>query len=142
MTGFIVYLLNLPICWRSKAQRSVTLSSSEAEYVAISEAVKEIKLIYFLLKDIHVEVELPIIVKTDNVGAIFMSENASTGVRLRHVDTRYHFVREFIEDGFIKIEFVRSTENESDVFTKNVNQETYQKHVKKFLSNSVDEDTG
>ena len=51
-------------------------------------------------------------------------------------------MREFIEDGFIKIEFVRSTENESDVFTKNVNQETYQKHMKKFLSNSVDEDTG
>jgi hypothetical protein len=69
VTSFIVYLQNLPICWRSKAQRGVTLSSSEAEYVAMSEAVKEIRFVYFILKDIGIEVELPIVVKTDNVGA-------------------------------------------------------------------------
>ena len=49
VTGFIVYLQNVPVCWRSKAQHGVKLSSSEAEYVAISEAVKEIKFLYFLL---------------------------------------------------------------------------------------------
>jgi hypothetical protein len=106
VTGFVIYLLNVPICWRSKAQKGVTLSSTEAEYVAISEAVKDIRYVYYLLNYIHVQVKIPIIVKTDNVGAIFKSENASTGVRTRHVDTRYHFVQEFIEDGFIKIEFV------------------------------------
>jgi hypothetical protein len=47
-----------------------------------------------------------------------MSENALTGFHTQHVDTHYHFVREFIEDGFIKIEFVRSIENDSDLFTK------------------------
>ena len=41
VTGFIIYLLGVPICWRSKGQKGVTLSSSEAEYVAISEAVKK-----------------------------------------------------------------------------------------------------
>ena len=55
VTGFIVYLLDVPICWRSKGQRSVALSSTEAEYVAISEAAKEIKFIYYLLTDIHVK---------------------------------------------------------------------------------------
>jgi Reverse transcriptase (RNA-dependent DNA polymerase) len=45
ITGFMIYLMNVPICWRSKAQRGVTLSSSEAEYVAISESVKEIKFV-------------------------------------------------------------------------------------------------
>jgi hypothetical protein len=69
VTGFIIYLLNVPICWGSKGQRRVTLSSSEAEYVAISE--KEIKFIFYLLKDIGVDVQLPIVVKTDNIGAIF-----------------------------------------------------------------------
>ena len=133
VTGFIIYLLNVPICWRSKGQRGVTLSSSEAEYVAISEAAKEIKFIFYLLKDIGVDVQLPIVVKTDNIGALFMSQNASTGVRTRHIDTRYHFIREIIDDGLIKIEFVRSKENDSDIFTKNVNQETYERHVKNFL---------
>jgi hypothetical protein len=68
-----VYLMNVPICWRSKAQRGVTLSSSEAEYVAISEAVKEIKFIYYLLQGIGIEIDLTIIVKTDNIGAMFMA---------------------------------------------------------------------
>jgi hypothetical protein len=72
VTGFIVYLQNVPVCWRSKAQRGVMLSNSKAEYFAMSEAVKEIRFVYFILKDIGIEVELPIVVKTDNVGALFM----------------------------------------------------------------------
>ena len=82
--------MNVPVCWRSKAQKGVTLSSSEAEYVAMSEAVKEIRFIYYLLRDIGIEVDLPILVKTDNVGAMFMAQNASSGVRTRHVDVTPH----------------------------------------------------
>jgi hypothetical protein len=52
LTGFIIYLLGAPICWRAKGQKGVTLFSSEAEYVAMSEAVEEIHFIYFLLKGI------------------------------------------------------------------------------------------
>jgi hypothetical protein len=66
------------------------------------------------LSDLHIKVNLPIVVKTDNIRAIFISENASTGFHTHQVDTCYHFVREFIEDGFIKIEFIRSVENDSD----------------------------
>ena len=85
VTRFIVYLQNVPVCWRSKAQREVTLSRFEAEYMAISEAVKEIKFLHFLLQDIRIEVALLIVVKTDNIDALFMSRNSSTGVRSRHV---------------------------------------------------------
>jgi hypothetical protein len=58
-----------------------------------------------------------------------------TGIRTRHFDARYHFIRENIEDGIIKMEFVKSNDNDSDIFTKNVNHERYEKHVKKFLQN-------
>jgi hypothetical protein len=122
--------------------KGVTLPSTEAKYVAISKSVKELKFIYYLLSDLHIKVNLPIVVKTDNIGTIFMSENASTGFRTWHVDTRYHFVQEFIEDGFIEIEFVRSVENDSDLFTKNVDQELYAKHTKKFLEDSGVHSTG
>jgi hypothetical protein len=77
----LAFILNAPVCWRSKAQKGVTLSSSEAEYVAMSEAVKEIRFIYYLLRDIGIEVNLPILVKTDNVGTMFMAQNASSGIR-------------------------------------------------------------
>jgi hypothetical protein len=138
VTGFILYLMNVPVCLRSKSQKGVTLSSTEAEYVAMSEAVKEVKCIYYLLYDIGIEVELPIIVKTDNVGAMFMAQNSSSGVRTRHVDTWYHFVRENLDDGIIKIEFIKSVENQSDIFTKNVTQEIYERHVKKFLEEYIE----
>ena len=63
-----------------------------------------------------------------------MTENVTTSNRTRHVDIRYHFVREFVEDGFIKIIFVKTADNDADIFTKNVNGETYDRHAKKFQS--------
>jgi hypothetical protein len=92
VTGFILYLMNVPVFWRSKAQKGDTLSSSEAENVVMSKAVKEVKFIYYLLRDIGIEDNLLIIVKTDNVGAMFMTQNSSSGVRTRHINTWYHFV--------------------------------------------------
>jgi hypothetical protein len=138
VTGFIIYLLSVPICWRSKGQKGVTLSSSKAEYIAMLEAVKEICFTYFLLKGMGVDVKLPIVVRCDNVGAIFMAENSSSGIRTRHIDTRYHFVRKHVEDGLIKIVFVKSSINDADMFTKNVRKEAYEKHVNKFLGKMQD----
>jgi hypothetical protein len=83
---------------------------------------------YFLFPDIGIEMELPIVVKADNIGAIFMSQNASIGVRTRQVDIRNH-----VEDGIIKVEFVKLSENNCNILTKNKKQEIYEKHVKKFL---------
>ena len=103
--------------------------SNEAEFVALSEATKEIKFIVQVLLSIGIEVALPVIVRVDNVGAIFMVENVSMSTRTKHVDVRYHFVREFIKDGFIKIIFVQTGDNKADVFTKNVVGELYDKHT-------------
>jgi hypothetical protein len=133
VTGFIIYLLGVPICWRSKGQKGMTLSSSEAEYVVISEAVKEIRFAYYLLENIGKNIKLPIMVRCDNIGAIFMAEKSSSGVCTSHVETRYHFIQEHIEDDFIKIVFLKSCENDADLFTKNVSKDTYNKHVSKFL---------
>jgi hypothetical protein len=70
VTGFIIYLLGALIRWRSKGQKGVTLSSSEAEYVAMSEAFKEISFIYFLLKGMGIDFKLLTVVRCDNFGAI------------------------------------------------------------------------
>jgi hypothetical protein len=78
-------------------------------------------------------------VTTDNIGAIFMVQNVSSGVRTRHFDTKNYFVRENLEDGIIKIEFVKSENNHSNILTKNVKQETYKRNVKNFLENYLEE---
>jgi hypothetical protein len=133
ISGFVIFVLNCPILWRSKQQHSVALSSTEAEYMALSEAAKEIKFIYQVLTSLGIKVQLPIIVHVDNVGAIFMAENATSTHHTRHIDARYHFVREFIFDGFIKIIFVKTIDNRSDLFTKNVTSQVYNHHVDDFL---------
>jgi hypothetical protein len=91
------------------------------------------------LREIEIAVNLSITVKTDNVGAMFMVQNASSVVRTRHIDIRYHYVRENLEEGIINIEFVKSIENNSDIFTNNFSQEVYDKHVTKFLGVHAEE---
>ena len=114
------------------------MSSSEAEYVAMSEAVKEIRFIFYLLTSMLIEAKLPIIVRCDNVGAILMSENLSSGVCTRHVDIRYHFVCEHVVDDLIKIVFVKSCDNDAYLFTKNVIKDTYTKHMNNFFGKMED----
>ena len=128
VSGFIMFLCGVPIMWRSKQQKTVALSSSEAEYVALSESVKEILFVVMILESVGIKVEKPVVVRVDNMGAIYMSENATTASRTRHVDTRFHFVRERIAGKEIVIVFVRSQENKSDGFTKNVKTEIYEDH--------------
>jgi hypothetical protein len=73
--------MNVPVCLKSKAQKGATLMSNEEEYMAMSEAMKEVNLIYYLHCDTDIEVDLPIVVKTDNLGTKFMVKNSSSGVR-------------------------------------------------------------
>jgi len=128
VSGFVIYLCGAPIAWRSKGQKSVTLSSTEAEYVAISEVAAEILYVVGILKFLGAEIRYPIEVNVDNIGAIYLAKNATTGSRTKHVDIRYHFVREYVEDGIVKIVFVRSEDNDADIFTKNLNGESFKRH--------------
>ena len=135
VSGFISYFMGVPISWKSKAQRSVVLSSTEAEFVALSEAAREIKFVYQILCEMNIKVKLPIVVRVDNIGAIFLAENVTTSQRTKHVDIRYKFVRQFIFDKFLKIEFVGTLKNTSDIFTKNVSKDLYEKHIDSMLGN-------
>ena len=128
VSGFVMFLNGAIINWRSRAQRNVTLSSGESEYVSLSDCVKEIKFVDMLCKGLKIELERPIKVRVDNVSAIFMAETASASGRTRHIDVKYHHVRNSIEEGFIKVEFVVSEENYADIFTKNVRQVIYDEH--------------
>ena len=95
-----------------------------------------------ILKFMNIEVQLPVIVHVDNVGAIFMSENVTSSTRTRHMDTRWHFVREKQEEGLIRIVFVPSAGNISDILTKNVTGEVYDTHLGKCVVQSCYVDHG
>ena len=89
---------------------------------------KELKSIVQVLQTMYVEVELPITVHVDNVGAICLSNNRTTGDRTKHIDIRTSFVEEYQEDGKIIIKFVKSEDNEADILTKNTTNVIFQRH--------------
>ena len=75
------------------------------------------------------------IVRVDNMGAIFMAENASGSIRTSHIDIKWHFTRNLTKDKIIKIIFVRIAENKRDGFTKNVSADIHEKHTQDFVCN-------
>ncbi|KAG7338674.1 hypothetical protein IV203_020704 [Nitzschia inconspicua] len=135
ITGFLIYLFGVPISWKSKQQGGVTLSSSEAEYYAISEVSMELKFLKMAMDFLDIDPGVPKKVFVDNIGAIHLANNASSGSRTKHIDTRLHFVRELTqgEDKLINIEFVRSEENQSDTFTKNTSNDTFWRLTSKYI---------
>ena len=114
------------------------MSSLEAEYVALVEAGKEIKFVIQVLESLMIKVELPIVVRVDNIGAIHMSENPSSGNQTKHVDVKYHYVREMVVDEFVKILFVRTDDNHADIFTKNVSADVLQRHRRHMMWSKSD----
>ena len=103
---------------------NVRLSSTEVEYVAATEFCKEIMFIIQVLEFMQVKINLPVIVQVDNVGAIYL-ENNDVSRRMKHIDVKYHIICEYVEEGMIKIIFVKSESNKADVFTNNTNDYTY-----------------
>ena len=79
----------------------MSLSHSEAEYTALHEAVKKVIFV----------VEHPVMVRVDNVGTIFMTSNIITTSCTKHMDIRYKYFNEYVEDGEVEIAFVKSTDN-------------------------------
>ena len=121
-SGFILYVLGVTVSWQSKSQNSGSLTSSEVEYVALSEAVKEVMFVLQLLGSMKIAVNNPVTVRVDKIGAIFMSSNITTTCHKKHVDIRDKYVNEYVEDGVVMIVFVKSAENDCDILTKNYMQ--------------------
>ena len=114
--GYIIYFCGIQIAWRSKGMKSVVLSTTEAEYMALSEVVKELKFIVQLLQTMNIEVELPV---TFMWAMLCLSNNRTARDRTKHIDIRTSFVKEYQEDGKLIINFVKSDNNEADIYTMN-----------------------
>ena len=103
--------------WISKDQNIVTMSSTESKYVLLSNGVKETTFIANLLGEIKTVI-LPSMISEDNTGAIFLSGNKQVGARTKHIDTRYHFICEKVENGSIIVSYVNTVKNPSDLLSK------------------------
>ena len=119
-TGYCVSLNeeSPPISWKSKKQASIALSTCEAEYMSLSNTAQEvIHLRELIINLVPYDLE-PTLIKNDNQGAIALIKNPMKHAKSKHIDIRYHFIRECYQQNRIVIEYVPSKENTADVFTK------------------------
>ena len=96
ITGIIVYCAGVPIAWKSKGQKAVSLSSAEGEYYAISELCTEIIYVKQVLEFLKIVINYPIIIRDDNVGAMLLANNPVLSQRAKHISVRHHFVENLL----------------------------------------------
>ena len=117
------------VSWLSKKQATVALSTAEAEYVALSTATQEAIWLRRLLADVGEPPEGPTEIYEDNQGAISMAKNPVGHARTKHIDIRYHFVREGVQDGAIALKYIATDEMIADILTKPLPKHRFQKLV-------------
>jgi hypothetical protein len=99
-------------------QKTVARLSTEAEYMALSEACSEIAWLTSLQKEIGYSPTAPTPLVSDNQGGIFLAINPAHNRRLKHVDIRYHFIREYVESKCVNIVYISTDDMIADILTK------------------------
>lgn len=125
MSGMLIFTDEVPISWRTTKQKCVSLSTMEAEYVSMAEAAKELLWIGNVLKECEIfglnisETKI----FCDNQAAINFSNSPVENHRTKHIDVRFHFLRNLIFDKVFEIQYVNTKLNKADCFTKPLSKE-------------------
>ena len=105
------------ISWQSRKQRMVSLSSTEAEYVALSEASREAIYLRNLMYEITGKLCI-ITLHCDNQSALKLAASQQSHNRSKHIDVRYHYVRDAIKNKLIQVKYISTQEMPADLLTK------------------------
>lgn len=117
-SGYAFCLGGAAISWSSTKQKTVALSSTEAEYVSLSEASKEAMFLQGFLRELHFGELSEICIAGDNQGALFLAKNPIFHNRTKHIDLRHHFMRDAIKEGRVTVEYLPTELMPADVLTK------------------------
>ena len=116
-TGFIIQFMGGPLITKSVRQRIVTTSSTEAEYCAFTDILKEIKWVRKLCKFLDIEFPTPAPVFNDNLTAQNLATGQAQVKRTKHIDVRYHFIKEAVKMNIVELIHIPRADNIADLFT-------------------------
>ncbi|WVZ01079.1 hypothetical protein V8G54_027148 [Vigna mungo] len=118
-SGYLITFAGGAVSWQSKLQKCVTLSTAEAEYVAVTEASKEMLWMKNFLSELGHDQD-DYVVNCDNQSTIHLTKNPMFHSRSKHIDVRYHWIREALDEKKLKIEKIHTDLNWSDMMTKSI----------------------
>ena len=124
-SGGAFYLGNILVAWLSKKQTSISLSTTEAKYIAIVACCTQVMWMKQTLQDMKVSIDEHISIKCDNTSAISISKNPVLHSKTKHIQIKYHFLREQVAQKLVKLEYVPTKEKIADIFTKPLAKEPF-----------------
>ena len=116
--GDLITIAGGAVSWASKLQSIVALSTTEAEYIAAVEGAKEVVWMRQLLSEFGLRVSGPSALRVDNQATISASNNPEHHGRIKHLDLRFYWLRDTVAAGIITPEFIPTSEQPADIFTK------------------------
>jgi hypothetical protein len=117
-SGYVCIANGGTVSWCSKKQNVVALSSTEAEYIALTETCKELTWLKEVAKGLAMELPETTIVKTDSQSCMAIVSNQKFSNRTKHIDARYHYIKDQVNEGKISLEYCRTEVNAADLLTK------------------------
>ena len=130
ISGGIIDLMGVPVHWFSRVQRSVSMSSTEAEYFATCVMVRELLFIKELLTDFGVNFTEAIVIRTDNKGVVDLSWDPVAFKKTKHILRAAEYVRDMVIRRFVVMQWIESGRNPADLFTKPVKLAVYRVMLK------------
>ena len=118
ISGYVFMLNGGAVSWSSKRQDTISLSTTEAEYIALTHAAKEAIWFKQFLTEIFGLAGHPISILSDNQSAIALARDDRYHALTKHIDIRYHFIRYVIEEGKILLSYCPTVDMYADIFTK------------------------
>lgn len=116
--AYVIFLGKNPIAWSSKKQKTVARSSTEAEYKSVASTAADLVWVRNLLEELQVTCQKPPVIYCDNLGATYVAANPVFHSRMKHVEIDYHFVREQVQNGSLRVCHVSTKEQLADLLTK------------------------
>ena len=115
--GYVLTLSQAPVSWRSTLQSIVALSTTKAEYMVMTEAMKKAIWLQRLLDDLEIDQDL-LKINCDSMSVIYLAKNQVYHARTKHIDVRFHFIWGILDEGDIELQKVHTMENPADMLTK------------------------
>jgi hypothetical protein len=124
-SGYIFTMGTSAICWSSKKQPIVTLSTTEAEFVSAASCACQCIWVRSILQHLNVKQDGSTFINCDNSSSIKLSKNPILHGRCKHIDVRFHFLRDLNKEGTIELRYCRSQDQLADMMTKALKLDTF-----------------